>query len=581
MSLFIAFILAAVLLGAGAMLSPAWRTAQPRVALAATLCLAVIVGGAVFYAEIFSWDTLVVDYLLFALLAGVVLGGTLTTAQARAEARGERLSDHDQGWPGPEDLAFFGLVSLLLLVPLLQMPLPLGEHGQALALHSLAARDGGSFATLAPYASSSPIIIAPGFHALSAYLSQQLGQPVPIVQQSTAAVVLLMLVWLAYDFGAELHDKRLGRALALGLLLCGGTFSSLLAGQYSQLLAMLFALAFLLYALRLLQRCNLVDLVAGGLLLGAVMYTSLTFALAALLCLTLLIGLAWQQRHQFDRSARWCTTLGILAIALLGTAPWLINNLSLLLPVPPSESPPASSNLVHVIRGQGYVVLPLVVWGMLVGWRAPGGRRFVSLLMSGWLLLLMDLALLGVLPRMLPALGALVDASSLARHAVILPFSWFAGLALLDIWEARLPLALRARLRRNARRCLVLSALGICLLFFTFEPALHSLRALLDLPAVTANRDDIAAMDWLRNNTPPDALLQAADGDGWLPVLAERRAIDFRAYSYFERALVQPAESAAGADFLLVPADSDFLADPPLQLVFQPGETRVFQRHAS
>ena len=581
MSLFIAFILAAVLLGAGAMLSPAWRTAQPRVALAATLCLAVIVGGAVFYAEIFSWDTLVVDYLLFALLAGVVLGGTLTTAQARAEARGERLSDHDQGWPGPEDLAFFGLVSLLLLVPLLQMPLPLGEHGQALALHSLAARDGGSFATLAPYASSSPIIIAPGFHALSAYLSQQLGQPVPIVQQSTAAVVLLMLVWLAYDFGAELHDKRLGRALALGLLLCGGTFSSLLAGQYSQLLAMLFALAFLLYALRLLQRCNLADLVAGGLLLGAVMYTSLTFALAALLCLTLLIGLAWQQRHQFDRSARWCTTLGILAIALLGTAPWLINNLSLLLPVPPSESPPASSNLVHVIRGQGYVVLPLVVWGMLVGWRAPGGRRFVSLLMSGWLLLLMDLALLGVLPRMLPALGALVDASSLARHAVILPFSWFAGLALLDIWEARLPLALRARLRRNARRCLVLSALGICLLFFTFEPALHSLRALLDLPAVTANRDDIAAMDWLRNNTPPDALLQAADGDGWLPVLAERRAIDFRAYSYFERALVQPAESAAGADFLLVPADSDFLADPPLQLVFQPGETRVFQRHAS
>ena len=33
------------------MLSPAWRTAQPRVALAATLCLALVVGGAVFYAE--------------------------------------------------------------------------------------------------------------------------------------------------------------------------------------------------------------------------------------------------------------------------------------------------------------------------------------------------------------------------------------------------------------------------------------------------------------------------------------------------------------------------------------------------
>lgn len=580
MSLFIAFILAAVLLGAGAMLSPAWRTKQPRVALAAALCMALIVGGAVFYAESFGWDTLVVDYLLFALLAGVVLGGTLSTAQARAEARGERLSDHDQGWPGPEDLAFFGLVSLLLLVPLVQMPLPLGEHGQALALHSLAARDGGSFNSLAPYAGGPPIIIAPGFHALSAYLSQQLGQPLPIIQQSTAAVVLLMLVWLAYDFGAELHNKRLGRAMALGLLLCGGTTGSLLDGHYSDLLAILFTLAFLLYALRLLHRFNLADLLAGGLLLGAVIYTSLDLALAALLCLALLIGLAWGQRHQFDRRARWCTTLGIPAIALLGTAPWLINNLSLLLPVAPSGNPPGLSNLVLMPRGQGYIVLPLLVWGVIAGWRARGRLRFVSLLMLGWLLLLLDLALLGLLPRMVPALGALVDAENLARHAVILPCSWFAGLALLDLWEARLPVALRARLRRNASRCMLASALGIALLFFTFEPALHNARTLLDLPAATANRDDIAAMDWLRKNTPPDALLQAADGDGWLPVIAERPASDFRAYSYFERQLVQPAENPA-ADFLLVPADADFRADASLQLVFQQGETRIFQRQES
>ena len=82
MSLFIVFILLAVLLGAGVMLAPAWRTAQPRIGLAATLCLALVTGGAVFYAEIFGWNTLGVDYLLFALLSGVVLGGTLSTAQA-------------------------------------------------------------------------------------------------------------------------------------------------------------------------------------------------------------------------------------------------------------------------------------------------------------------------------------------------------------------------------------------------------------------------------------------------------------------------------------------------------------------
>ena len=245
MSLFVVFIFGAVLLGAGAMLSPAWRTAQPRIALSAALCLALIVGGAVFYTEAFGWDTLVVDYLLFALLSGVVLGGTLSTAQARAEARGERLADRDQGWPGPEDLAFFALAALLVVMPLGHLAAPLGAQGQFSALHSLATREGESFTSLAPFAPGAKVIVAPGLHALSAYLSQQLGHPVPLIQQSVSAVIVYLLVWLAYDFGAEIRDKRLGRALALALLLCGGLHASNLDGHFAELLALLFMTAFL------------------------------------------------------------------------------------------------------------------------------------------------------------------------------------------------------------------------------------------------------------------------------------------------------------------------------------------------
>ena len=215
MSLFVSFILAAVLLGAGAMLSPAWRTAQPRVALAATLCLGLVVGGAVFYAEAFSWDTLVVDYLLFALLSGVVLGGTLSTAQARAEARGERLDDRDQGWPGPGDLTLFAFAALLLLIPLLHQAAPEGEAGQIVGFHSLAIRDGGSFHSLAPFHLDEPVIVSPGFHALAAYLSAQLDQPIPLIQFSAAAVLALLTIWLAYDFGRRI-ERQAARARAGG-----------------------------------------------------------------------------------------------------------------------------------------------------------------------------------------------------------------------------------------------------------------------------------------------------------------------------------------------------------------------------
>ena len=244
MSLFIVFILAAVLLGAGAMLSPAWHTSQPRVSLSAAFCLALVMGGAVFYAEAFGWDTLVVDYLLFALLSGVVLGGTLSTAQARAEARGEHLADRDLGWPGPKDLAFFALVALVVLIPLLHLPASLGDQGQIAGIHSLGAREGESFNSLAPLFPDSHVIVSPGLHALTAYLSQQLGHSIPLIQLSMTAVVVFLLVWLAYDLGAELRDKRLGRAMAVATLCCAGLQHSYLDGHFAELLALLFMVAF-------------------------------------------------------------------------------------------------------------------------------------------------------------------------------------------------------------------------------------------------------------------------------------------------------------------------------------------------
>ncbi len=151
MSIFIFFIFGSLLIGAGVMLAPAWPSQQPRIGLAAALALALVTGGSVFWAEAFGWDTLVIDYLLFALMSGVVLSGALSQGQARAEARGETLSDDDQGWPGPQDLAFFGLVTLLVAMPLLMLPVPLGRDGLTPAYLALTAQLGGSFSNLAPF----------------------------------------------------------------------------------------------------------------------------------------------------------------------------------------------------------------------------------------------------------------------------------------------------------------------------------------------------------------------------------------------------------------------------------------------
>ncbi len=577
MSLFTFFIFAAVLLGAGAMLSPAWRTTQPRVALAATLCLGLIVGGAVFYAETFGWDTLVVDYLLFALLSGVVLGGTLSTAQARAEARGERLEDRDQGWPGPGDLAFFAFVALLLLLPLFHLPAALGEQGLILGFHSMAVREGGSFASLAPYLPDERVIISPGFHALSAYLSAQLDQSIPLIQLSVAAVVMLLLVWVAYDLGAELADKRLGRAMATATLLCLSLYRSYLDGHFAELLALQFMFAFLLYALRLSRKFNLADLVAAGLMMGAVAYTSLSLTLVTLLGWIALLVLVWTPgRGESAAVTRWALTFAMPAVALLGIAPWLANNLPLIWPIAPSLFPADLSNVFAIIHEQGIVIALLALRGILIGLRASGTLRFVSLLMLIWLLLIIEFSCVGVIGRLLRPMGELTNASNLARHGLILPFIWFGGIALLNTWDGRVSAALKTRLGKAARSIFAIAAALLILLAVAFRPLLNTLG----FPPSALSHEEVAAMTWLRDNTPPDAIVMATDGDAWLPVFAERRAIDFRAVRYFEWDEIGYASTTTrdtAVDYVYVPADAEPPKDTLLTLVFEQENARVYK----
>ncbi len=579
MSLFIVFILAAVLLGAGAMLSPAWRTAQPRVALSAAFCLALVMGGAVFYAEAFGWDTLVVDYLLFALLSGVVLGGTLSTAQARAEARGERLADRDLGWPGPKDLAYFALVALAILIPLMHLSAPLGAQGQIAGSHSLGAREGADFNALAPHQTEWPAVVSPGLHALTAYLSQQLGHSIPLIQLSLTAVVVFLLVWLMYDFGAELRDKSLGRALSVATLLCAGIQHSYLDGRFAELLALLFTLAFLLFALRLARQFNLADLIAGGLMLGAVIYTSLSLSLIALLGFAALCALVWiSRRESIPAASRRGLTLGLPLVALIGIAPWLINNLPLMLPIQPSPHPADLSNLAEMTRGQGLLIVLLATLGMRVGLRESGPLRQFSLLMFLWLLLILDFALFGLIGRILPPLGEISNAPNLARHGVILPYAWFGGLALLHVWKRRLPPEIKQRLRAAAYPLMALTGGAILLIGAAFHPILDALRPALDLPPLTVSRDDAAAMTWLRRNSGRAARLLSADGEGWLPVFAERRARDFRAVAYFEWGeLKRPDSVDQEIDYVFVSAGAELPAGLPATLVFEQGEARVFK----
>lgn len=419
MPLLVLFVFGAVVLGAGAMLSPAWPTAQPRVGLAATLALALIMGGAVFWAMAFGWDTLVIDYMLFALIIGIFLGGTLSFGQSRAEKQGEVLLDSEQGWPGPEDLIFLGIVALLLAIPPLFLQPADNANTQQLGAAALAARDERTFeAPLVVDGNAETALYPPGYSALSAYLSQQLSQTPELVQFVVAAVIALLCVWLTYDLGAEIRDKRLGRAMAVALVFIPGFWMIYLNGHYTALLGMAFTLAFLIYAYRVWRHGLLPDMIGAGLLLGATIIAEPNaFPLALVGYAVLILSEVLGRREPLVRRTLLMGA-ALPVIALAATAPWLLNGL-----LPNQDAPRylldsgRGGDVLALVAFHGIGLIALAALGL---WTTRTGEGETN---AQYFMLAVGLCVWGIIAALLFDYGA------------IPPLALLAGFGLLWLWE--------------------------------------------------------------------------------------------------------------------------------------------------
>ncbi|NWG16563.1 MAG: hypothetical protein HXY41_08000 [Chloroflexi bacterium] len=582
MTLFVIFIFGAVVIGAGAMLAPAWNTAQPRIGLAAALALGLIMGGAIFWAALFGWNTLVIDYLLFALVTTIFLGGTLSYGQRRAEKLGLTLSDTEQGWPGPRDLLFFGLAALVFIAPALVLPVPMGTDAQGFGYLGLMARMGGGFQSLAPWHPEISYLYSPGLPLLIAYLSQQLGQGMHTIQFALAAVLGVLLVWLAYDLGSEIRDKRLGRAMAVTMLGGLGLYLAYLDSHFTTLLGLVFALACITYALRYQRDRQWPDAVAAGLMLGAVVLSHPDT--------TIILGLGyvpWLLTMWFGKPRPTLRTtlvlaLGVPLLAALAISPWLLSIRDLLgadIQSPFRRSPDYWRMMIFY---HGVWVVPAAVVGAVAGLR---GRSQAAILAVGWLALALDFASLGLLERFVPWLIAPVlrydYPFSIAWHAPIIPYSILGGMGLLWAWDRWLEPRLGARLHRGAYALLGgLIVIGLAALVFNRQ-LLDFSKGRLGIYGAFSSQADVQAMEWLRDNTPPGARVLNFPGtlkdnsheSDWVPVISERDSVYYRWQPFFRGNEASLAEQERMRAFWQNPADpalADLLREAGIGYVIVP-----------
>jgi hypothetical protein len=565
MPLFVIFVFGAVVFGSGAMLAPAWPTAQPRIGLTGALALGLVMGGAVFWAMLFGWNTLVVDYLMFAIITAIFLLGTLSFAQKRAEAAGIELSDAEEGWPGLRDLLFFALVALSFILPALILPVPLDTDAQGFGYLGLMARMGGGFQSLGSWHPEISYLYAPGFSVLIAYFSQQLGQGMHSIQFGIAAILATLVVWLTFDLGSELLDKRLGRAMALVTWAGMGLFTAYMDSHFTTLLGLVFALAFLTYTARYLKHPSRLDALAAGLMLGALVLshpdTTIILALGYVPWLLTL----WFAKPRPSLRTWLVMTVVIPLIALLAIAPWLLSIRDLLgaeIVSPFSRDPGYWRVMVFY---HGLWTVPAALLGAVIGLRK---RDPFAILAVGWLVMVLEFSSVGLLEKLLPSLMTIIGRYdypfSIAWHGPIIPYSILGGMALLWVWD-RWSFGNRwnALFRKQASRFFAVAIAALVLIALFNRPLLEFSKGRIGFFGAFASQADVQAMEWLKHNTPTDSRVLNFPGtqtdnsheSDWVPVISERDSVYYRVQPFFHNNEASLAEQDSLRAFWLNPAD--------------------------
>ncbi len=582
MPLFVIFVFGAVVIGAGAMLAPAWPSAQPRIGYISALALGLVMGGAIFWAMLFGWNTLVIDYLLFALVVTIFLMGTLSFGQKRAEARGEVLEDADQGWPGPHDLLLLLVAGLVFVIPAMILPVPLDTDAQGFGYLAVMTKLGGSFKTLAPWHPEIEYLYAPGFSLLIAYLSQQLGQGLHTIQISVGAVLGFLNVWLAYDMGSELRDKRLGRMMAIAMLAGVGLYTAFMDSHYTTVLGLVFAQTFLIAVIRYLKQSIIVDAVVAGLMLGALVLAHPDT--------TIILGLGyvpWLVTMWFGKPrptvVQWLVlAVGVPAVAVAGIAPWLFNVRDLL---GADIVSPFERNVDYwrvMVLYHGVWIVPVAALGAVIGLRQ---RNQAAILAVGWLILALEFASLGVLERLFPTLLEPVlrydYPFSIAWHGPIIPYAILGGMGLLWAWERWFEARTAIYWNRLAYGLAGVLVAGAVLVLLFHPQLLAFSKGKVGFFGAFSSAADVQAMEWLKLNTPVDARVLNYPGarfdnsheSDWVPVISERDTVYYRWQPFFhnnEASLAEQDRLRAFWEDPANPAHAELLREANIRYVIIP-----------
>ncbi len=401
-----------------------------------------------------------------------------------------------------------------------------------------------------------------GFHADTAVFAWLSGLPIPEAMLILGQVLNAACALAAYLLAIRLTKRKIAGVAAAGVV---GLVSYLPAyyvswGRYTQLTGLFLLPAALVTALEWLEaeERDYRWLLSAGLMQAGLFLTHARVSIfGACFLLAYLLFTAGIHLRRGNRRANWelCARSGLLALLALGlSAPWLVQVITTMIAALRAAAGTLSGEpaynavpfqLLFIARNRE--LMAVAALGAIVGLLQ---RRIETAIILLWCLavaLVVNPGWLG-----LPSTNLLNNATAII--ALFLPLSVLTGQAVTFLWD-HAPLALDRIAGRWGSRWRVAAAARVALALLLAAMALWSAWgtvSIINPDTILATAEDLAAMAWIRENTPPDALFlinarhwqldvyTGTDGGSWIPLLTGRRTLlPVLAYSYGRPEYVQ------------------------------------------
>jgi hypothetical protein len=429
--------------------------------------------------------------------------------------------------------------------------IPFDVDSQGFGFLSLTVKESGSISALSPFYPEVKWVYSPSFFIFTAFISDITMASIPIAMITFSAIVCILILASAYDFGKRIKDREFGILLGISMLAGTWLFSAFLDSHYTIVLGTFFLISFVNFFFRAMKEQTVFNVFISSLALAGIFYTHPDTLFNLLIAFIPFAFTIFFSNEKLNIRKYLKLFVGMPLLSMILVLPYIIHALGILINnsfkhVGFYTSP---SNIILIIAFGGLAVPILSLVGFYFAFK---NRSAEDVFMITWFIAIIEFSSIGFFEYLFSRLPvnpmSLMYPFGVAWHAPIIPLSFLAAIALYAGYNYSKNKFSWLFNHFKKYLVIIISSIMIILIFciiFSNGILIFSKRFSLPLYGEFSSKEDVKAMQWIKENTPKDSFILNYpmltsnnkvvgwfEGH-WVPIISERKSAFNRGQPFF------------------------------------------------